>query len=69
MERCDITELQAINILNGVHANDYVRIYEHMRNPDRMSGKSDEQREYLEWLAEKEERDNGLDDYSLLDDD
>ena len=64
-----MTELQAINILNGFHTNDYVNIYEHIRDPDSGNRKDDERREYLEWLAEKEDRDSGLDEYSLLDDD
>ena len=27
-KRCGITELQAINIINGYHIGDYVRVYE-----------------------------------------
>ena len=28
MDRCDVTEVEAINILNGYHINDYVLKYE-----------------------------------------
>ena len=66
-ERCDITELQAINILNGYFISEYVSIYERMRNPENIKYKSDDKREYLEWLARQEDKHNGLDDYILMD--
>lgn len=49
-QRCDITELQAINIVNGYNASDYVVYYERMKNH-----KDNEvaDAEYLEWLAHK----------------
>ena len=68
-ERCDITELQAINILNGYFISEYVSIYERMRNPENIKYKSDDKREYLEWLARQEDKHNGLDDYILMDED
>ena len=55
--------------MSDIHANDYVNIYEHIRDPGSGDSKDDERREYLEWLAEKEDRDSGLDEYSLLDED
>lgn len=51
--RCGITELQAINILNGNHIKDYVQIYQHPVEPSN-GKKKGEDSEYLEWLAEKE---------------
>lgn len=68
-ERCDITETQAINIMNGYHINEYIAFHEKLQagGADWLSG---DDIEYLEWIAEKEERKKtGLDDYSLLDDD
>ena len=67
MQRCDITEVQAINILNGFHVNEYVAIYDCMRNPERIKNRNDDRKEYLQWLAEKEDKKDRLDDYSLLD--
>lgn len=49
--RCDITELQAINIINGYNAMDYVVHYERMRNHETIEVIDPE---YLEWLAFKE---------------
>lgn len=53
--RCGISELWALNVINGYHARDYIAIIEFFRN-----GKNDkvdpEQIEYLKWLEEKEER-------------
>lgn len=51
--RCGITELQAINILNGNHIRDYVQIYQQPVAPSTGKKKSEDS-EYLEWLAEKE---------------
>ena len=69
-ERCDITETQAINILNGYHIKEYVAFHERLQagGAEQSSGKDDI--EYLEWLAEKEERKkSSLDDYGLVDED
>jgi len=46
--RCDITELEAINIINGYHAADYVLNYEKMRNHTLVEVVDPN---YLEWLA------------------
>lgn len=55
--RCDITELQAINIINGYHAADYVRYYENMKNGTSISGEDYKRDlEYLEWLDKKQAR-------------
>ena len=70
MERCDITETQAINILNGRHINDYVAIYNRMKTLPEISQKETEEKKgYLEWLAKKEEEDNQPDEYSLTEND
>lgn len=69
VDRCDVTEVQAINILNGLHMNEYVAMYERMRNSGGNASGNDDKKEYLEWLAEKEENDRKLDDYSLPDED
>ena len=37
--KCDITELQAINVLNGMHIGEYVHYYELMRG-EKTLGKS-----------------------------
>ena len=69
-ERFDITETQAINIMNGYHIKEYVAFHERLQSggTEQSGGKDDV--EYLEWLAEKEERKKkSLDDYSLLDED
>ena len=69
-ERCDITETQAINILNGYHIREYVAFHERLQagGAEQSGGKDD--MEYLEWLAKKEERKKtSLDDYGLLDED
>lgn len=68
IDRCDITELQAINILNGYYINDYVALYAAMREPSGLSvNGNNDTKEYLEWLANKEERDQSLNDYDLPD--
>ena len=69
VDRCDVTEVQAINILNGLHMNEYVAMYERMRDSCGSVSGTDDKREYLEWLAEKEENDRKLDDYSVPDED
>ena len=38
-KRCGLTELQAINILNGVHAEDYIAIKEKEYAEDEQTGK------------------------------
>lgn len=62
--KCDITELQAINILNGYHAMDYVMLYERMRNHDMIEVIDPE---YLEWLAlkEMEEQNSSLGEFGI----
>ena len=52
--RCDITEIQATNMLNGFYARDYVGYYERMRNHTLYKTEKLVDLEYLEWLAEKE---------------
>ena len=66
MTRCDVTEVQAINILNGYHFNEYIRYHELLRDPNGLDKKKDsDSEEYLEWLAEKEDKGKQLDDYSI----
>ena len=59
MHRCSITEIEAINILNGNHGMDYIRKYELRRGEIEdifVDEKTLEQkRGYLKWLAEQEE--------------
>jgi hypothetical protein len=69
VDRCGITEVQAINILNGYFIKDYVAIQERLRNGDMSHNKTDDSREYLEWLAEKEAKENMLNDFDLPDKD
>ena len=70
-ERCDLTETQAINILNGYHIKEYVAFHEKLQAGGvEQTGSNDETKEYLEWLAKKEDRKKkSLDDYGLLDED
>ena len=70
-ERFDITETQAINILNGYHINEYVAFHERLQSGGADSvGENDDSKEYLEWLAIKEDKKRSkFDDYSLIDDD
>lgn len=49
--KCDITPLEALNILNGYHAVDYVTRYERMKNHTAVEVADSE---YLEWLSQKE---------------
>lgn len=51
MERCDVTELQAINIINGFNICDYVDYYDRMRNNIALK---EVDSEYIEWLAQKD---------------
>ncbi len=64
MDQCDVTEVQAINILNGLYLNEYVAAYEHMKKRDQINK---DNKDYLEWLAQKGDSENELDDYSLPD--
>lgn len=54
MERCGISELWALNIVNGYNARNYVSIVEHKKNGG--NEKSEKDKEYLEWLAQKEDK-------------
>jgi len=67
MDRCDITELEALNILNNCHFADYVIRYERMKNHAVIV---DAIPEYLEWLAQKEseEQQNVIGDFGIEDD-
>lgn len=73
--RCDITELEAINILNGHDIGLYVSRYEKMRvasegkidSSSEISSKYDA--EFIERLSKKEnESQDKLDDFGLLED-
>lgn len=70
-ERFDLTEVQAINILNGYHINEYVAFHERLKQVGaEQYSSNDDNIEYLEWLAEKEEKKKSkVDEYGLLDDD
>ncbi len=69
-ERCDLTETQAINILNGYHINEYVAFHERLQKGGADQAEDNDTKEYLEWLARKEERKKGRpDDYGLLEED
>ena len=62
-QRCDISEIEAINILNGYCTGEYISKYERMRAMVEGTyvagpGKQTYTAEYLEWLAEKEAREN-----------
>lgn len=74
--RCDITELEALNILNGHDIGLYVSRYEKMKaasegkidsSASEISSKYDA--EFIEWLSKKEnENQDKLDDFGLLED-
>lgn len=73
--RCDITELEAINILNGYNISLYVSRYEKMKaacegiidSSSEISSKYDA--EFIEWLSKKEDANlDKLDDFGLLED-
>ena len=70
-ERCDITETQAINILNGYHINEYVAFHERLQaGGAEQTTSNDDTKEYLEWLAKKEDKKkSSMDDYRLFDED
>ncbi|MBQ0027511.1 MAG: hypothetical protein KBS96_02795 [Lachnospiraceae bacterium] len=65
--KCDITPLEALNILNGYNSNDYVTRYVRMQNHTTIEI---EDPEYLEWLAQKEmeEQQNIIDDFGIEED-
>jgi len=75
--RCDITELEAINIINGHNIGLYVSRYEKMKaasegkidsSSSEISSKYDA--EFIEWLSKKENANlDKLDDFGLLEDD
>lgn len=74
--RCDITELEAINILNGYNISLYVSRYEKMKaacegitdSSSEISSKYDA--EFIEWLSKKEDESRDkFDDFGLLEDD
>lgn len=68
-ERCDLTETQAINILNGYHIKEYVAFHERLQAGGAEQTGDKDDIEYLEWLAAKEDKKRSkLDDYGLLDD-
>jgi len=52
--RCEIPEIWAINIVNGYGGKDYVAILEHKRKGG--VKESDKDKEYLEWIAQKEDK-------------
>lgn len=54
-ERCGIPEIWAVNIINGIHAKNYIAIIEYRKN-NAFHKNSEEKRELLEWQAEKEEK-------------
>lgn len=50
-QKCDITQLESLNILNGYHAADYVKHYERMKNHTTVEVADPEN---LEWLSKNE---------------
>ena len=54
-KRCGIPELWAINIVNGSGGRDYIAILNHKKKGG--SVENEKNKEYLEWLAQKEEQD------------
>lgn len=76
--RCDILELDALNIINGYHIDDYIRKYEYFRavlegsisEDDKKNRKGAYTEEYIEWLAEKEEASHVENaDFEIVDED
>lgn len=58
MKECNVTEIEAINILNGFHISDYVKKYELIREskvPSVDVNKRKENRELLMKIAELED--------------
>ena len=64
MERCGISELWALNIINGYNVSNYIAIVEHKKTGG--VEKSEKDKEYLEWLAQKEDKEKM--DQMILDD-
>lgn len=59
MERCGVTELEAINILNGYHVMDYIRKYEILNGIVKVTvdeKKKEAIQQYFDQLAELESR-------------
>ena len=54
-KRCGIPELWAINIVNGSRGRDYIAILNYKKKGG--SVENEKNKEYLEWLAQKEEQD------------
>ena len=52
--RCGISEIWALNIINGHGIKDYLAILEHQKKGGK--GTSEDDKEYLEWLAQKEDK-------------
>lgn len=58
MKECNVTEIEAINILNGFHISDYVKKYElisESKVPSVDANKRKENRELLMKIAELED--------------
>jgi len=65
--RCGVTEIQAINILNGRHVSEYINQYR-MAQESLSLNKVD--REYIEWLEEKEAQEQDcIDEFEFEEDD
>ncbi len=72
--RCDISELDALNIINGYGVGDYVHKYNKIRailegTYTETAEKQTYTTEYLEWLAEKEEKESSDFDEFRIDED
>lgn len=68
VNRCNITEVMAINILKGYYINDYVATQDYVKNNAATKKKAaDDSSEYLHWLAEKEAKDNELNGFDMPD--
>ena len=71
-EKCDITEIEAINILNGYHHKEYVRQYDHLRaylDGDLSEPLYNHDPKYIAWLEENEDNDRKLGDFDIADED
>lgn len=73
--RCDISELDALNIINGFNIGDCVNKYNRIRailegTYTASTEKQTYTAEYLEWLAEKEDKDSSeYDEFKIEEDD
>lgn len=72
--RCDISELDALNIINGFNAGDCVNKYNRIRailegTYTTSTEKQTYTADYLEWLAEKEDKDSSKFDEFWIEDD